>query len=65
MSETKTKLKKQLTYPCILIIFLVAFSIFFAIFLANNGIAESLTFSGITIILSSRPACIANDFSTP
>ena len=28
MSETKTKLKKQLTYPCILIIFLVAFSIF-------------------------------------
>ena len=40
-------------------------SICFAISLARSTISSSLIFSGITITRTSRPACIANDLSTP
>ena len=43
----------------------ISSSTFLATSLASIVISESEICSGFTIILTSRPACIANDFSTP
>ena len=43
----------------------ISSSIFLAISCANITMSSSVTFSGTTIILTSLPACIANDLSTP
>ena len=43
----------------------ISFSTLFATFLASNVISLSEIFSGFTTILTSLPACIAKDFSTP